>query len=806
MRLHGRLLSAFYFGLCFLPALQTLGHARVLDAFEDRSDAAARARWVAGGSAPPVSARGGNGLVFDCPFGRLSDDRFYWDRDLTLDLSGYAGLELELACDRPEAMRSMAVYLRSGDGWYIWSRPLPRGGRQQLFLSRTDFEVEGTPDGWEHIDRVRISPWRGSRPADTSLHIYRLSAMNPPVLLLRGNLSVPNPGERVAAYRATRVLSRRLTALGVPHAVVDESDLTPKHLASARVLVLGYNPVLPDTLHRKVTAFLDQGGKALVFYSADARLARRLGFELDEYQAARTPMQWSAFSFTDPAGWRVPPRVLQDSWNLRPVRPVRPDAAIIAWWENAVGQRSSEPAWGASRDGAWMTHILLDGDNLTKENLLAGLLTRWVPELWPAIVTEVVEQSFRMGRYTSMREARIDLEKRVRGLTPALRNRVTDRLALAVQSYELARRAQSEGRHIDAFSMARACRRLLTESLALSMPAVGGEFRGVWDHHALGWYPGDWDRTARELREAGFGVVFPNVAWAGLAHYPSPTLPGSVTLERLGDQLAAAIRAARDNGMELHAWIVCWNLGGAPADFVERLRGEGRLQRDADGAEVRWLCPAHPDNRRHMLRVVEEIAAYRPHGIHLDYIRFPGASSCFCDTCRRQVADRLGSAITDLREAVRSGGPAAAAWEAHRVAVINDFVEAAHQAVKRVDPKMALSAAVFGGYPGTIRSIAQDWGAWLRDDRLDFVVPMNYTADTATFVRWTRDQRQGPAAGARLIPGIGFSSSEAPLTADQVLDQIDAVRRLGVPGYVLFALDLEMREQLLPILRMGNRP
>ena len=72
-------------------------------------------------------------------------------------------------------------------------------------------------------------------------------------------------------------------------------------------------------------------------------------------------------------------------------------------------------------------------------------------------------------------------------------------------------------------------------------------------------------------------AIFPNIAWGGIAHYESRVLPKSVTCDLYGDQLAQCIRAARQYGLEVHPWIICWNLTGTPDENMNRLRKENRL-------------------------------------------------------------------------------------------------------------------------------------------------------------------------------------------------------------------------------------
>jgi uncharacterized lipoprotein YddW (UPF0748 family) len=122
-----------------------------------------------------------------------------------------------------------------------------------------------------------------------------------------------------------------------------------------------------------------------------------------------------------------------------------------------------------------------------------------------------------------------------------------------------------------------------------------------------------------------------------------------------------------------------------------------------------------------------------------------------------------------------------------------------------VNPKLKLSAAVFGKYPQCVDSVAQDWGRWLREGTVDFVTPMNYTADANQFAGWLRDQTalEEDAAG-KIMPGIGAISTECELAPDQILQQIAEARRLNLPGYVLFKLDQVLIDRALPYLKLAQ--
>lgn len=770
---------------------------RVIDHFPDVSAARARQVWEAKDGSPAVQPTE-EGWVFTLPFGQTDRDRVYWDRAVALDLSGESVLRLELTSPEPAALRSLALYLRSGEGWYIWNRPLPGAGRRTLSLMRTDFEAEGRPAGWHQIDAIRLSPWRG-QGVDTHLTLHRLEAVRPDIWLVRP-ARLPD-AEREPARRAAARISQWLTASDVPHGILDEQEVDANRLRQAQVIVLPYNPKLTAGFRAQLRAFVERGGQVVVFYSNDEPLARMLGFRLGAYQAAEHPGQWSAMAFVDPA-WPVPNRVYQQSWNIRPAHPVAPHARVIAVWEDALGRRSETPAWTASDHGLWMAHILLPGDDVRKRQLLSGLLAHRHPQLWARLAANALRQAGQVGPY-------VDINAALNALRGAGHNRterrvIADLLRNAEEQYRRMQQLYQQQRYQSVYRLQSSLQRNLVEAYARAQSPRPGERRGVWDHHGTGLFPGDWDRTAALLAESGINTLYPNLMWGGLAHYASDVLPRSTTYRLHGDQLAQALAAARRHGQEMHVWVVCWNLTGAPADFVNQARREGRLMQDAAGNELPWLNPAHPKNVDLLLASLHEVAAnYAIDGIHLDYIRYPNRLACYSPFTQRRFTEWSGQRVRHWPEDVQPGGAREAEFQRFRIEQINHVVRRIHQEVGSAHPDLVLSAAVWGGYPDILRSIAQDWPAWLRADWLDYVVPMNYFDEAARFRHLTQRQLQIPGVGNRVWPGIGVTSAESQLTPDQVILQIQHTRELNLPGWVLFDLNPTLSSQILPALQYG---
>lgn len=769
-----------------------------LESFTYPAEKTAQQAWRAIDQTPPVLLHPAGGVVFPCPFDQ-DRDRVYWDHSAFLDLSEATRLEFDLACEQPAALRSLAIYLKSGDGWYIWNNPLPEAGRQRLSLPKSAFAIEGKPAGWQHIERIRFSPWKGS-PIATQIIAYSLTAHRDDLYVLKATASAPGSTERVFSARVADRVSGWLTHAGVPHVLTTEDEFL-RTRPVARLVVLPYNPKPTPDLLGALQGVIDGGGNLMVCFSDSPELAALMHVELGDYQQSKETGRWAAMQFEESDTWHIPEQVYQQSWNVRTARPQPDQGRVIAWWANAQGVRQPEPAWLATDRGLWMTHVLLDDDRSGKERLLVGLLGHYDPSVWSAAAAQAAASVGRVDNFPTFTSA-VDGIRRISRGNPREKD-VEARLSAAFATRQAMLDHQSNGRHAEVVEAATAVRRQLSEAYSMAQPPRTNEMRGVWDHEAVGWYPGDWDRTCRELKAAGINTLFVNVLWAGLAHYPSKVVPSSDTNRRLGDQLRACIEAARAHGLKVHAWKVCWQVETIAPELKEKYRQEGRLQQNADGRTVYWLNPAVAANRELELSALEELAQhYDLDGIQLDYIRYPSSATCFAPASRQAFELWLGREVGAWPAAVRSG-EGQKEFQRWRTSVISDFMREASHRIKVINPKLQVSAAVWGGYPDTIPSIAQDWAPWLKDGVVDFVCPMNYTEDGFRFSALVQKQMDLPGAPGRVFPGIGVTASESQLRPDEVVEQIAILRRLGAPGFVLFDLSQTLRQEVLPVLQQG---
>lgn len=622
-----------------------------------------------------------------------------------------------------------------------------------------------------------------------------------PVLLVQATSSAPNDRERKYSASVTSRIAKWLAGAGVPAKIIDDVALTRGAWSDASVVVLCYNPN-PGMLELlALSRFIKRNGKIIVFYSAEPRLASLMGMRLGPYTPASDPGQWSAFRFTDVAPAAVPALVEQSSSNIRPAYPAGTRSKVIAWWLSAAGKRSSMPAWTSSEQGYWMSHVLLEGDPENKTRMLVALLGACDPAIWRTAASHALETAGTMGRYPD-REAALNAVQKM-----AQRSGQVNRIdALLSQCRRLENElvdAYRRGDYDDVLASARVLDRTVTEAYAQTQTPAIGEFRGVWNHSGLGLYPGNWDETCRVLAQSGLTAVFPHVGRPWSVHYRSALVPLSDAARQHGDQLRQCTEAARRHGLEIHAWVICWNLEGAAEPVITAYRKQGRLQVSAEGATLPWLCPSNPENLTFEVEIIRDmVTRYKPDGVHLDYIRFKSQDYCYCSGCRARFNNATGLTVRRWPADVRTG-PLGPAWRQWRRDQITALVIGTQRMLRSAAPGTRLSAAVYTGYPGCRDSIGQDWAEWIRLGYLDFACPMNYTEDTRKFTDWCRKQIALPGMVGRLYPGIGVTAAESRLNAVGTIEQINVLRYEGAKGFMLFDANRTLEREILPYLKIG---
>jgi uncharacterized lipoprotein YddW (UPF0748 family) len=767
-----------------------------LDEFTYRTVTDARRAWQTQadrGVAQPVEVVQQEGrwvLELPAPFAaRQQLERVYMDREVTLDLAAAGEFALELRPTVDDATARISLYFRSGDGWYAGGQELSATTWHTLRFSKAGFVTEGQPAGWHCVDRIRIAVWRQSA-TDFRVQLRGLRALQHAVALV-----IPadqGQRERETARQAADEVGELLAELGLGSDAVDDSALIHGALGHRSVAILAYNPDMSAETVEALVQYVQRGGKVLACYQLPADLATALGFaELTYVRPARTgEFAEMRFQAEDIPG--LPAAARQASWNITRAQPVAYNARVVAHWYDDRGQATGQPAVLVSDRGAFVTHIILRDDREQKKQMLAALLGHLASPLWQQMADHAVAASGRVGHLDS---AAAVAEFLAASDSPD----VLSHLREAQQLQAAAAEQQGAGQYADVVRLAGLAHEQLVQAYVRAQPSLPVEGRACWNHSGTGAYDGDWDRTARELAENGFNIVLPNMLWGGLAHYPSDVLPRSRTFEKHGDQIAQCVAAAHKYGLQVHVWKVNWNLSTAPQDFVARIRAERRNQVSVRGETEDWLCPSHPDNFQLELDSMLEVARrYEVDGLHFDYIRYPDRDKCYCDGCRARFEQATGRTVTQWPADCYSGA-LKDEYNQWRCDQITRLVQAVHSAARQVRPGIAISAAVFGDYPGCRASVAQDWVAWIQAGYLDFVCPMDYTQSDQHFVGLVTSQVRLVEGRIPIYAGIG----QWRLPVDRTVGQIYHARQAGAAGFTMFDLTRESIESAVPAIGRG---
>lgn len=784
--------------LMLLTALGAAAHEKVIDAFDYASPEAAQQAWVASGGTPQplaVTHSGRKMLEFEAPFAGQADlPRTVLDRDVSLDLSVPGEFTLDLAAENTEAIGSVNLYFRSGGGWYSASAGVQKAGWQTLRYSKASFRIEDKPAGWNKIDGIRISIWRG-QPKDSRIRLAKLAAQYHDVALVIPAAGAQEGGEIRAALSTAETIAGMISELGLGSDAVEDTAIARGALGDRLVAILAYNPGIDSEAVQGLVRFVEKGGKVLACYQLPPALGKALGFDRAEYIRPDKPGTFSQVRFEEGIPG-MPSAVKQSSWNITTARPAGENAQVVGWWYDEEGKPTEQPALLMSDKGAFFTHIILSDDYAPKKQMLAALLGKLASPLWDEMAKNALASVVQVGHLSNLAE--VDQFVKSAGDAAAL-----ERLDAAAKSMQTARQEYSAGKYPQSIESARKTHELLVEAYLRSIPSPAIEGRAWWNHSGTGAYPGDWDRTCKELAAGGFNMILPNMLWGGLAHYPSEILPQSSTYRELGDQIQQCVEAAKKHGLEVHVWKVNHNLSNAPKDFIAGLRKEGRTQVNVRGEPHDWICPSHPENQKLERESMLEVARkYDVDGLHFDYIRYPGREFCYCDGCRQRFQADAGVEVANWPQDCYSGS-LKDKYHDWRCDQITKLVSSVYVEAKKIKPSIQISAAVFGSYPDCRISIGQDWVQWAKAGYVDFLCPMDYTDSDQRFINLVSNQLRLVEGKVPLYPGIGATSSNSTLPADRVAGQVHHARELGAAGFTIFNLSKGTLESIAPAFALG---
>lgn len=620
------------------------------------------------------------------------------------------------------------------------------------------------------------------------------------VVVLHGDEALASAGERRFAKSLANHAVRWMKDGGLT-VDIDTDKSVPGSLKGRKIAILVHEAEPTARQLAAYRSFVAGGGRLIVTYSSSQQLADIVGVRVGKYRSDATR---ASMVFAEEARPRnVKGTIRQSSPNIVEAFAIPGKSRVVAWWADNAGRRGQDAAWLKGPGGYWMTHVLLaDGDASQKGALLLSLAAELEPGLWREAAAVKASEAGRVGRWRSTADARAALASAGRGTN---RNGAAAEIADAERALAASRETLSAGRGAESWYFAAETRQHLERAYGMLRRPVQGEMRAVWDHSGCGLYPGDWPRTCRELAAAGITDIFVNTASPVAANCAISSVPRSAIFGRYGDQLAACIAAARPYGIRVHAWLFCFSITGATSERREQFRKAGWLLDSTTGGQQDWLDPSSAAVRSKVSAIASEIMGkYGIDGLHLDFVRYQDYyGSLGQGTRTRFTKDVLGGKeVPNWREAAKKA-PLFAQIVRWRTKQVTSLVAAIRTAQRRNAPGILLTAAVLGKYPTCVESVGQDWFSWIESGHIDYAMPMNYTEDIGKYGELLAVQLKKKGIANKVVGGIGVTASESRLGAGDVIDQIDALRKGGAAGFILFDLDATLSAEILPVLSLG---
>ena len=332
--------------------------------------------------------------------------------------------------------------------------------------------------------------------------------------------------------------------------------------------------------------------------------------------------------------------------------------------------------------------------------------------------------------------------------------------------------------------------------------------------------------TAEELEVTD---LFVQVYRGGRSWYPSQIADDTPYQEALSpeglDTLELLLTEAHRRGLRVHGWVNVLSLSArkeskildelGPEAILVDSRGRSLLdypdmeipQPDRQfyrmGTRGLYLDAAAPGVSERLIATFAELIELYPtlDGLHLDYIRHPGALP-FIPGSRFGVGLDFGYGPTSTKRFQEETGLAGPfrdpenpdptrlinqnAWDDWRREKVTELVREIGDATRALKPDLILSAAVNSYVDRAYLSLAQDWLRWLEEGYIDLALPMTYTLDDR-LLRYQVEHFARSAYSERIWPGLGvWLFAKRPAGA---VEQIEITEQAGAGGLVLFSYD-----------------
>lgn len=315
--------------------------------------------------------------------------------------------------------------------------------------------------------------------------------------------------------------------------------------------------------------------------------------------------------------------------------------------------------------------------------------------------------------------------------------------------------------------------------------------------HLPTWFRGKTDEAARKraivenldrFRDSGLRVLIPFVTTTrGQAEYASELIPDRVWGS--WDPVAVMVREAHQRGLQVYPTMCVLACGHDRPAGILKTHPEWAL-RDKAGQPLGFISPGHPEARKWVVSVLQEIATkYQPDGILLDYCRYPGTEAAMDPVAQAEFeashpADQFPPDSTRYKDEFRK----------FRRDCLTELVGQISGALRALTPKPRIAVYMWGAHElkGT-----RDWRTWAERGYLDMLNLTGYSYREQygeKYLQVLDDRFRDVAAILKECPKpvefticVGISTSHGKIReAREIEDYLKIAKSHGVHGATIF--------------------
>lgn len=311
----------------------------------------------------------------------------------------------------------------------------------------------------------------------------------------------------------------------------------------------------------------------------------------------------------------------------------------------------------------------------------------------------------------------------------------------------------------------------------------------------------------KKIKETGINAIYLETWWNGYTTWPT-SLPDTELnpLYEGFDVLGAFIEEGKKQGIEIHAWVENFFVGGPVVVNHPDWRMISRQGIDYEvglnNAKWYWLNPALPQARDFVASVYNElITKYDIASLHLDYARYPDSKDYTNDFgydtyTRNLFSEKYGVDPLDLHP----GDHYWDEWLQFRADMINTWVVRVVDEAHQIKPELQITAAVWPNYEEAPKSHAQEVKYWLDHNLIDHLFHMSYAPGSELTVTDLRNSMALAGHNAFVSSGLdAFQGNPTSAVVDQI---IEATKNDGA-GAALFEFEGLFNYKYDKVLKIG---